>query len=110
MHALILLAALAAEPTRAERYFAESDRQREAAQNRLAGEMKRASKSNGGTKDARSRIRAQLAATRVNEGRFVVKAVDGRNLLQRFYWEVKAVRSDVAELDVEPSKETPAAP
>jgi hypothetical protein len=45
-----------------------------------------------------------LAATDVRDGRFAVRALDDRNASQSFYWEVKAVRADVAELDAEPAK------
>lgn len=41
----------------------------------------------------------------VRNGRFVVRT-DGPNRTQRFYWEVKAVRADVAPLVVEDVKET----
>jgi hypothetical protein len=42
-----------------------------------------------------------LAATGITDGRFLVRAIDRQNLSQRFYWEVKAVRGDIAELEVE---------
>lgn len=45
-----------------------------------------------------------LAASAVRDGKFTVKAIDERNKEQSFYWEVKAVRSDVAPLQVEVSK------
>ncbi len=45
-----------------------------------------------------------LAASRVRRGAFVVRAIDGRNRAQRFDWEVKAVRKDVARLTVEPRR------
>jgi hypothetical protein len=45
-----------------------------------------------------------LAASSVVEGRFLVRAIDGRNPSQRFYWEVKAVRADIELIDVEPLK------
>jgi hypothetical protein len=41
-----------------------------------------------------------LAATEVKRGSFSVICADEKNMNQRFYWEVKAVRSDVAELEV----------
>jgi hypothetical protein len=43
-----------------------------------------------------------LCATPVLEGRFRVRAIDRASSTQRFYWEVKAVRADVAPLEVEP--------
>ena len=46
-----------------------------------------------------------LAHSRVRDGRFLVKALDARNPGQRFSWEVKAVRKDVAPLLVEPRKD-----
>ncbi|WP_372371241.1 hypothetical protein [Candidatus Uabimicrobium sp. HlEnr_7] len=45
-----------------------------------------------------------LAASAVRDGKFTVKAIDGRNKEQSFYWEVKAIRSDVSPLQVEVSK------
>ncbi len=42
-----------------------------------------------------------LAASGVENGRFMVRSIDSRNPGQVFYWEVKAVRSDVAPLVVE---------
>jgi hypothetical protein len=52
-----------------------------------------------------------LAASGVADGRFVVRSIDPRNRRQRFFWEVKAVRADLAPLEVEPMKpEVPAAP
>ena len=45
-----------------------------------------------------------LCATPVREGCFRVRAVDRANVTQRFYWEVKAVRADVAPLEVEPPR------
>ncbi len=44
------------------------------------------------------------AASRVVDGQFTVIAVDSANPGQAFYWEVKAVRADVAPLRVERSK------
>ncbi len=41
-----------------------------------------------------------LAASYVVDGKFVVKAVDNNNPNQKFYWEVKAVRADVPQLQV----------
>ncbi|MDD5775214.1 MAG: hypothetical protein PHS64_04665, partial [Candidatus Omnitrophica bacterium] len=48
---------------------------------------------------------SSLAASKVKDGRFSVKAIDGNNLQQSFYWEVKAVRRDVPILLVQPDKE-----
>lgn len=45
----------------------------------------------------------QIAAGRVKEGKFKVYSTDPA---QKFYWEVKAVRSDIEPLDVEIDKET----
>jgi hypothetical protein len=42
-----------------------------------------------------------LAATRVNKGRFVVRQIGKGSPSQRFWWEVKAVRADVAPLEPE---------
>jgi hypothetical protein len=42
-----------------------------------------------------------LAASRVRDGVFTVRALDDSNPSQEFYWEVKAVRSDVVPLAVE---------
>jgi hypothetical protein len=42
-----------------------------------------------------------LAASRVRDGAFTVRALDDSNPSQEFYWEVKAVRSDVESLAVE---------
>lgn len=44
---------------------------------------------------------SQLAASGVENGKFKVKTIDGQNPSQKFYWEVKAVRADVAPLEVE---------
>lgn len=44
---------------------------------------------------------SMLAAAPVAEGRFTAHAVDRQNPSQRFYWEVKGVRADVAPLEVE---------
>lgn len=44
---------------------------------------------------------SMLAAAPVVEGRFTVHAADRQNPSQRFYWEVKGVRADVAPLEVE---------
>jgi hypothetical protein len=41
---------------------------------------------------------SQLAASNVEKGSFTVVAADKKNPSQRFYWEVKAVRSDVGRL------------
>ncbi|HEX8115077.1 MAG TPA: hypothetical protein VF516_45425 [Kofleriaceae bacterium] len=54
-----------------------------------------------------------LAATGITDGCFLVRAIDRQNLSQRFYWEVKAVRGDVAALEVErrkPMTEDPSNP
>lgn len=45
-----------------------------------------------------------LAAGTVADGGFDVRAADGRNPSQRFCWEVKAVRADLAILQVETEK------
>jgi hypothetical protein len=45
-----------------------------------------------------------LAASAVREGRFTVRAVGGAAYAHGFYWEVKAVRADVEEIDVEVGK------
>jgi hypothetical protein len=42
-----------------------------------------------------------LAASRVRDGAFAVRALDESNPSQEFYWEVKAVRSDIESLIVE---------
>jgi hypothetical protein len=42
-----------------------------------------------------------LAATRVKKGRFVVRQIGKGSPSQRFWWEVKAVRADVAPLEPE---------
>jgi hypothetical protein len=42
-----------------------------------------------------------LAASAVQNGAFTVRGLDRANPKQRFYWEVKAVRSDIAPLVVE---------
>jgi hypothetical protein len=44
---------------------------------------------------------APLYVARGVEGRFTVRTANGGNPTQRFYWEVKAVRADVAPLVVE---------
>ena len=46
-----------------------------------------------------------LAASRVRDGRFSVRTVDGSPADHAFCWEVKAVRADVDELVAEASKE-----
>jgi hypothetical protein len=48
-----------------------------------------------------------LAASPVTDGRFVVRAADGRNPSQRFCWEVKALRADVGTFAVETVKAGP---
>ena len=40
-----------------------------------------------------------LAVSAIKQGAFTVTSADQKNLNQRFYWEVKAIRSDVAELN-----------
>jgi hypothetical protein len=40
----------------------------------------------------------------IKDGRFAVRSAGGGNGMQRFYWEVKAVRADVAPLVVEKEK------
>jgi hypothetical protein len=47
---------------------------------------------------------SMLAASRVENGSFDVRAVDGASSEQEFYWQVMAVRSDLAPLDVEIDK------
>ena len=42
-----------------------------------------------------------LAASRVRDGRFTVRTVDGRPASHGFYWEVRAVRADVETLVTE---------
>jgi hypothetical protein len=44
---------------------------------------------------------APLAASGVEDGGFLVRAITDANPTQRFYWEVKAVRNDVESLRVE---------
>jgi hypothetical protein len=56
-----------------------------------------------------------LAASEVVDGEFTVRMADGKNPSQKFYWEVKAVRSDVDYLKVEVARPvgeqtTPATP
>jgi hypothetical protein len=45
-----------------------------------------------------------LAASAVKDGAFTVRSADGKNASQAFYWEVKAVRADVAELEASTPK------
>jgi hypothetical protein len=47
---------------------------------------------------------SMLAASEVADGAFTVRALDDRNAGQEFYWEVKAMRSDVDELVTERPK------
>ncbi|WP_440948565.1 hypothetical protein ACSAZL_10250 [Methanosarcina sp. T3] len=47
---------------------------------------------------------SMLAASEVKNGKFTVKMIDNNNSSQKFYWEVKAIRSDVEILEVEPAK------
>ncbi len=42
-----------------------------------------------------------LVTTPVKDGKFSVGAIDQNNPSQKFYWEVKAVRADIAPLEVE---------
>ena len=42
-----------------------------------------------------------LSASDIIGGRFQVRSIDGVNLSQRFWWEVKAIRADIQELEVE---------
>lgn len=44
-----------------------------------------------------------LAVTDVKNGSFFVRAIDDRNPVQEFYWEVKGVRADIEPLEVEPN-------
>lgn len=45
-----------------------------------------------------------LAASDVKNGAFIVKQIDDKNHSQKFYWEIKAIRSDIEELKVEEVK------
>jgi hypothetical protein len=49
---------------------------------------------------------SSLAASEVNDGKFTVRTIDERNPSQKFYWEVKAVRSDMPRLVVEKPDDT----
>jgi hypothetical protein len=51
----------------------------------------------------------QLGAGDIVDGRFAVRGADATPKDQRFYWEVKAIRSDVDGLDVEPNRDAFAA-
>lgn len=42
-----------------------------------------------------------LSASHVKEGKFTVKTIGNCNPSQKFYWEVKAIRADMPELEVE---------
>jgi len=44
---------------------------------------------------------SNLAASAVQNGRFSARVIDQNNPSQKFYWEVKAVRADIALLEVE---------
>jgi len=44
---------------------------------------------------------SNLAASAVQNGKFQARAIDSNNPSQKFYWEVKAVRADIAPLEVE---------
>lgn len=57
--------------------------------------------------EATGSVAAQLAASAVVEGSFVVRTADGSGQRQRFYWEVKAVRADAEPLIAEPDLEDP---
>jgi len=46
-------------------------------------------------------IISNLAASSVMDGKFTVRAIDSNNPIQKFYWEVKAVRADQPLLQVE---------
>jgi len=46
-----------------------------------------------------------LAAGAISDGKFIVKSIDNKNTGQKFYWEVKAIRSDIEQLEVEPKRE-----
>jgi hypothetical protein len=50
-----------------------------------------------------------LAATRIADGRFTVRAADDRNPSQAFCWEVTAVRADIAPIVAESDKAAGAA-
>ncbi|MGD6978840.1 hypothetical protein [Citricoccus sp. CH26A] len=45
-----------------------------------------------------------LGVSEVQDGRFTVRTLDGGQRSQKFYWEVKGVRMDVEELEVEIDK------
>ncbi|MFE6868110.1 hypothetical protein ACFVFS_16295 [Kitasatospora sp. NPDC057692] len=45
-----------------------------------------------------------LAASRVRDGRFTVRTVDGSPATHAFHWEVKAVRADIEPLETEVDK------
>lgn len=54
---------------------------------------------------------SQLAASSVVNGKFMVRATDDNNPNQKFYWEVKAVRSDLPILEIEqPAENFPEPP
>jgi len=44
---------------------------------------------------------SQLAASSIENGKFIVRAIENNNPSQKFYWEVKAVRGDLPSLEVE---------
>ena len=48
---------------------------------------------------------SNVAAGKVIAGTFFVRGYGGTNKTQSFYWEVKAVRNDVKQFEVEPSKD-----
>jgi hypothetical protein len=52
---------------------------------------------------------SQLATSSVDNGSFTVVGTDKKNPSQRFYWEVKAVRSDVGQLETV-NKKAPQSP
>ncbi len=47
---------------------------------------------------------SMLAASEIKDGQFTATMIDSNNPSQKFYWEVKAVRADVAVLQVEQEK------
>jgi hypothetical protein len=54
--------------------------------------------------DAADSVIAPLAASTVEDGQFTVRIAEGGDQRQRFYWEVKAVRSDLPALQIERDK------
>jgi hypothetical protein len=51
-----------------------------------------------------------IGATEVKDGQFSVVAARNSRQSQRFYWEVKAVRADIDELEVEPERKASPVP